>query len=448
MRLKKYKVLKKYKLKYVLALLVSCSLTACVPLEEQAQSSGAGSAAQAAMRYKDYVYHESIQSVQAYLATGQADQVLNPPVTSISQEFPLLLEFDRLNAGPQRLLAKLVHCNANWTPSNLNETQYLYDFNEFFITDVQNSVNTRVPYVHYRFRVPRVKLSGNYLLVVQEEGGNLLLTQRLLVFQNTVIVTAKLGAPLGPSGREARQPVEFNVFYKDYPIVNPAVEVKAILRQNYRWDNAKNISRPTFIHDAQRRLEYVFFEPKDLFKGLSEFRAFDTRSLTFNGIGVQSINLQTNPIAVDLEPGKSRQTAVYSQEPDINGMRIFGNRQYGSGEVNGDYTLVDFELNVAAEAPGAVYITGGLTNWNQKEEARLRYNAEGNKYSGQMLLKQGYYNYYYTLKPNTGTATDESYFEGSHFATENIYDILIYYRPPGSRADLLIGYEELFFNRR
>lgn len=441
-------LLKKYKVKYLLALLVSCSFTACVPLEEQAQSGGTGTTAQAALRYEDRVYHESINSVQAYLATGDTDQVLNPPVTSISQEFPLVLEFDRINAGPQRLLAKLVHCNANWTPSNLNETQYLNDYNEFFITDVQNSVNTRVPYVHYRFRVPRVKLSGNYLLVVQEEGGNLLLTQRLLVYQNTVIVTAKLGAPLGPGGREARQPVEFNVFYKDYPIVNPAMEVKAILRQNYRWDNAKKITKPTFIHDAQRRLEYVFFEPKDLFKGLSEFRAFDTRSLTFNGLGVQSINLQTNPIVVNLEPNKSRQTDVYSQEPDINGMRIFGNRQYGSGEVNGDYTLVDFELVMPAEAPGAVYIIGALNNWQPGRESLMSYNPEEGKYKGQLLLKQGYYNYYYTLKPNAAAATDESYFEGSHFATENIYDILIYYRPPGTRADLLIGYEELFFNRR
>ena len=434
--------------KFLACLTLCGSLAACVPLEEQAQSSNASAAALVAMRYDDYVYSESIRSVQTYLATGDANQVLNPPVASVSQEYPMVLEFDRINHGPQRLLAKLIHCNANWTPSNLNVTQYLNDYNEFYITDVQNSVNTRVPYVHYRFRVPRVKLSGNYLLVVQEEGGSLLLTQRLLVFQNTVIVTAKLGTPIGPGGRETRQPVEFNVFYKDYPIVNPAMEVKAIMRQNYRWDNAKAITKPTFVHEAQSRLEYVFFEPKDLFKGLSEFRAFDTRSLNFKGLGVQRINLETSPVTVLLEPDKSRQGAVYSQDPDINGMRIFGNRQYGNPEVNGDYTVVDFALVAPSEAPGAVYITGGLNNWQQNEDSRMRYVAEEGLYRGQMLLKQGYYNYYYTLKPNATATPDESYFEGSHFATENIYDILIYYRPPGSRADLLIGYEQFTYNRR
>ncbi|MFD2515451.1 DUF5103 domain-containing protein [Pontibacter locisalis] len=431
----------------LLLIILGCSLSACVPIEEQVQSSGGIKSAQAQIRYQDFVYDESINSVQTYLATGGPEQVLNPAVTPISQEVPLILEFDRVNAGPQRLIAKLIHCNANWTPSDLNETQYLNDFNEFFITDVMNSINTRVPYVHYRFRLPRVKLSGNYLLLVSEEGGNPLLTQRVMVYQNTVTVVAKLGAPLGPGGRDTRQPVEFNVFYKDYPIVNPSLEVKAVVRQNYRWDNAKFIPRPTFVQDAQRRLEYVFFEPKDLFQGLSEFRAFDTRSLNFNGLGVQSINLQASPVEVNLFLDKSRQANVYSQEPDINGMRIYGNKQYGNGEVNGDYTWVDFELQ-APEVPGAVYIMGELTNWRPKEDARLIYDIERGVYSGRLLLKQGYYNYYYALKPDNAAETDASFFEGSHFETENIYDFLIYYRPPGTRADLLIGYEEIYFNRR
>ncbi|WP_439883227.1 type IX secretion system plug protein domain-containing protein [Pontibacter sp. MBLB2868] len=433
---------------YVLTALVGLNLSACVPIEEQAQNSGNTTGkAQTNIRYQDYVYHPSIQSVQTYLATGGPDQVLNPAVTPLSQEVPLILEFDRINTGPQRLLAKIIHCNADWTASGLNETQYLNDFNEFIITDVQNSINTRVPYVHYRFRIPRVKLSGNYLLLVQEEDGSPLITQRLMVFQNIVTVVAKLGAPLGPGGRETRQPVEFNVYYKDYPIVNPSQGVKAVMRQNYRWDNAKYIPKPTFLHDAQRRLEYVFFEPKDHFKGLSEFRAFDTRSLNFNGIGVQNINLQESPVEVNLQLDKSRQTTVYSQEPDINGMRIFGNRQYGNGEVNGDYTWIDFELK-APEAPGSVYILGELTNWQTRDGARMIYDIERGVYSGRLMLKQGYYNYYYALQANNAAEADASFFEGSHFETDNIYDILIYYRPPGTRADLLIGYEELYFNRK
>ncbi len=439
-------MLRKLTFTYLIAAFLAYVLVACVPIEQQGQSSTGATVSQ--LRYEDFIYDESINSVQAYLATGLEDEVLNPAVTPLSQDRPIVLEFDRLNARQQRLVVKLRHCNANWTPSTLNDTQFLYDFNEFIITDGQISVNTRVPYVHYRFRVPRVRISGNYLLVVQEEGGNTLLTRRLMVYQDAVVVAAKLGAPLGPGGRETRQPIEFNIMHPDFELVNPTVEVKTIIRQNYRWDNAKTISRPTYVHDAQRRLEYVFFEPKDLFKGLSEFRAFDTRSLNFRSIGVQSINLQANPVEVNLVPDKSYQGVAYTQNPDINGMRIFGNKQYGNSAVNGDYTWVNFELKTETKVPGEVYIQGELTGWEDAPTARMAYDAERGAYTGKMLLKQGYFNYYYALKPSGSTTLDASYFEGSHFQTDNIYDILVYYRPPGTRADLLIGYEKIFFNRK
>lgn len=426
---------------------IAMGITACVPIEQQGQTSS-GTNAQQAIRYEDFVYDESIKSVQCYRATGGPEAVLEPAVISLGQEQPILLEFDRLNAGPQRLVARLVHCNSDWTPSGLNDAQYLNDFNEFFITDVQHSVNTRVPYVHYRFRVPRVKLSGNYVLQVSEEGGNLLLTRRILVYQNLVAVGAKLGTPTGPDGKAARQPVEFNVFYKDYPLVNPSQEVKAVMRQNHRWDNAKVYARPAFVRDDQRRLEYVFFEAKDHFLGLSEFRAFDTRSIRFKGLGVDRINLETSPAEVLLQTDRSRAGAAYSQDPDVDGKMLYGNREYGNSIVNADYTWVDFELKTGEEQNASVYILGGLTDWQLQDDARMRYDHDRQAYTARLLLKQGYYNYNYALKPANSPAADASYFEGSHFATGNTYDILIYYRPPGSRADLLIGYEEIIFNSK
>ena len=428
---------------YCLAL----GMAACVPIEQQGQTAS-GQSIQQSIRYEDYVYDPSIKSVQCYRATGGPEAVLEPAVVSLGQEQPVLLEFDRLNAGPQRLVAKLVHCNADWTPSGLNDQQYLNDFNEFFITDVQNSINTRVPYVHYRFRVPRVKLSGNYVLQVSEEGGGLLLTRRILVYQNLVAVTAKLGVPMGPDGKAARQPVEFNVFYKDYALVNPAQEVRAVMRQNHRWDNAKVYPKPTFVRDDQRRLEYVFFDASEHFMGLSEFRPFDTRSIRFKGIGVDQINLEVTPVHVLLQADRSRDGLAYSQDPDVDGKQLYGNREYGNSIVNADYTWVDFELRAGEVQNGSVYIIGGLTDWQLNDESRMRYDHERQAYAGRLLLKQGYFNYYYALKPNNSNTIDASYFEGSHFATGNTYDILIYYRPPGSRADLLIGYEELLFNKR
>ncbi|MEJ7666932.1 MAG: hypothetical protein WKG07_49225 [Hymenobacter sp.] len=47
-----------------------------------------------------------------------------------------------------------------------------------------------------------------------------------------------------------------------------------------------------------------------------------------------------------------------------------------------------------------------------------------------------------------GAPPDEIYFEGTHQETENRYDLLVYYRPPGVRTDLLIAYRSVDLNKR
>ena len=62
-------------------------------------------------------------------------------------------------------------------------------------------------------------------------------------------------------------------------LVNPAQEVKVILRQNFRWDNAKYQSAPHLRARCRASAQYQYFDFENAFPGLSEFRFFDTRSL-------------------------------------------------------------------------------------------------------------------------------------------------------------------------
>lgn len=63
-----------------------------------------------------------------------------------------------------------------------------------------------------------------------------------------------------------------------------------------------------------------------------------------------------------------------------------------------------------------------------------------------MLLKQGWYDFM------IGTENDSKFetniFEGSHFETENQYEVLVYLRALGSRYDQLVGYVVLQPNKR
>ena len=431
----------------------------CVPLGTPITSSNAPAGRPAApaeyyadrtLRYQDYIYDPSVRSVQCYVPTQQANDVLLPPIVPLSQEQPITLEFDILGEQAPRLTAKLIHCDLNWQPSQLTDMQFLSEINEFTITNYRTAVTTKVPYYHYTLPVPRVKISGNYVLVVQNPGGAPLLSRRLLVYENQVVARLEPGILAGgQADRYAYQQLNFSINYSAVNLVNPAAEVKVVLRQNFRWDNAHYNLPPTFVRDADRLLEYQYFNFENAFPGLSEYRYFDARSLQANGLGVGRLLRQANPTQVELLDEASRNGLAYNQYADANGQRVFENREFGNGAVNGDYAQVTFHLKVAQPAPGPVYILGALSDWQLKEEFRLTYDSLQQRYTGRALLKQGYYNYSYAMAPKVaGAAPDEIYFEGTHTETENQYDLLVYYRPPGTRTDLLIAYQTLDLNKR
>jgi len=442
--------------------------TACVPLGTPitnpdlpaSQQRAAAPTATAQLRYYDYIYEPGVKSVQCYVGTGttsttlgntaNATAVLAPPIVPLSQEQPITLEFDILGERPPRLTAKLIHCDLGWTPSVLTDLQILDEINEFNIPNYQTSVNTKVPYYHYTFAVPRVKLSGNYLLVVQAAGNKPLLSRRLLVYDNQVAVDLRQGILAGGvDARYAYQQLDFRISYGAVQLLNPVQEVKVVLRQNFRWDNAHYNLRPTFVRDAERILEYQYSNYENAFPGLSEYRYFDARSFQSVGLGVGRLQRQANPVQIDLLPEATRNGQAYNQFYDANGQRVFENRDYGQGAVNGDYGLVTFNLNAPQPAPGPVYVLGALSDWQLKDEFRLRYDSLQQRYTGQALLKQGYYSYSYAVAPKAaGAPPDEVYFEGTHQETENQYDLLVYYRPPGTRTDLLIAYRALDLNVR
>ena len=437
--------------------------TACVPLGTPITSTDTGAAtvrraptpgqqtaveyyADKTLRYEDRIYDPNVRSVQCYVATGVNTEIFQPAVVPLSQGQPITLEFDVLGDQAPRLSAKLIHCDVDWKPSVLTDIQFLNQINDQLLTSYQISVATKVPYFHYTLQVPRVKLSGNYLLVIQGQGGTPLLSRRLLVYESNVQISLQPVPIAGGAERYTLQQLNFGISYAGYPVVNPSQEIKVVLRQNFRWDNAKYNLRPTFVRDAEQVLDYQYFNFESAFPGLSEFRYFDMRSLQILGTGMLHLDQQVIPKQVVLAPEASRAQQAYTQFDDINGFRLFESREYGNGQTNADYANVTFQLHAEQPAPGPVYVVGQLTDWQPREEFKLTYDAANQQYTGAALLKQGYYNYYYATQ--TATGLNNVTWEGSHQETENQYDLLVYYRPPGTRADLLVGYQSVDVNSR
>ncbi len=186
-------------------LLVCLSALACVPLE---QTSGGAGGSNIPLVLEDKNYLPGIQSAQVYPATGAPTASLEPAAISIRQNTPLLLSFDDLQPDFQQYKVRIIHCNWDWNKSGITSLQYLYDFNEFPVTEYDFSANTLIPYVHYNFTVPRVKLPGNYILAVYRNNNpnDVVLSRRFIVYDAQTSIEHTLTYPLArwPAGKTSR----------------------------------------------------------------------------------------------------------------------------------------------------------------------------------------------------------------------------------------------------
>ena len=145
-------------------------LSSCVPLD-QTSNNLTTPVAQKRLRYDNFQYEENIKTVRLYPANDNYDEVIQPAIVPIQSSVPLLLEFDQLFGEYQSYYARLIHCNADWTKSTLNDIEFLSQYNEFPITNYQYSFGTRTAFIHYQWQIPPVKKTGNYIVKVYREGN-------------------------------------------------------------------------------------------------------------------------------------------------------------------------------------------------------------------------------------------------------------------------------------
>ncbi len=383
--------------------------------------------AQKNLLYVDHVYEEQIKTVQL---------------------FPdLSIEFDDLQDNRNNYYVKIIHCNYDWTKSRLQDLGFLHDYNEFTINDYAISNNIYPTYVHYRFQIPTVKIPGNYLLIVYRDGdqSDLILSKRFFVTDNQVTLQVDNTFTGAGTLRTSNQQLNFIINYGNIEILNPLESVHVVIRQNQRWDNARMDVKPSFVRDNSSELEYRFFDQDKHFVAGNEFRFVDFRSLNFPGQNTGRLDRSVKPFHLTVQLDKSRGNQSYAQYVDINGDYRIENLDYAEPATSGNYLETTFSLVSPKQIDGDVYVIGAFNNWARNDENKMTYNTGSGVYESTILLKQGLYNYCYSVE-NSDLSTD--YFEGSHFETENVYEVLVYNRPFRPNADLLIGYFVLPVNQR
>ncbi len=352
----------------------------------------------------------------------------------------LTLSFDDLTGEQNIYSYKIEHCDYNWEPSMLSSTEYMSGYSTDRIRNYQNSFNTLQFYTHYELEIPndnnRILKSGNYLVSVLNDNGEVLFNRRFIYYEPLVNVGVTAHRSTDPMNIQRMHSVQFVINHQNLQLNDPNREVKVDVYQNGDWNSVLKNILPKFVRGQQ--LFYNHVDGISYFGG-NEFLYFDTKEIRNATNNIYQTRL-LDIFNTYLYPTEARGNRPYAFYPDINGNFVLRTLDADAVDIEADYSLVHFSLDYPAkDADDDIYLYGAFNDWQLTEECRLKFNEENGRYETQVLFKQGFYNYtYVALDPEN--KLDRNKVEGSFYQTENDYSVVVYYRKFGDRYDRVIGY--------
>jgi hypothetical protein len=401
------------------------------------------------MRYEDWTYKPYIKTAQLHESTFDA----NPAILRFNGTEQLELSFDDLEADKKDYSIAFVHCDANWEPSNLMSSEFMNGFYEANILNFNFSTNTIQKYTHYSILFPQSNMqfskTGNYMEFVYQDNDKekIIITKRFMIYEDKVTVVANVRQAIGNDEQYEKQHIDFNIINSQYELTNPFTDMKVIITQNNRWDNAVNNIKPTFTEP--RQLTYSL-DDKSTFNGGNEFRFFDSRSLRTYTERVANITRDSSyTYHIELKTDELRTFKSYSFYNDLNGGFLIKNQDLATNpDLEADYAWIHFFLPYDTQTSGNFYVLGKLTEWRLNKSNRMTYNYKKMGYECDLFVKQGYYNYTYVFLADEKKAADETLSEGNHWETENDYTIYVYHRQRGTYYDQLVAIKRFNSFRR
>ena len=396
------------------------------------------------MAQRTEVLSPHIQTVQLIVN----DDYRLPTIIKLGSDDYIDISFDQLSHDYHRYQYILSHCDANWERSNLSDFDFLDGFNNNYIEDAETSMNTMVPYTHYRFTLPneyvRLTLSGNYMIEIFDEDdmSKPVLKTYFRVAESQVSISASVSSDTDIDRNKSHQQVSFDINYKGYTIRNPQQEVKVHVLQNNRIDNMVSNVLPSYV--SPNELRYTNNRSL-IFPAGNEYRRFEIVSTKYAGMGVESLGYYAPYYHATLYPDHLR-TLNYLYDSDQNGKYLVRYNDAVDSNTEADYFFVHFALDSDHLLTGGnVYLQGEFTYDLFNEQTQMKYNSDSYMYESVQLLKQGSYNYQYLYVPQGSTKGETGPTEGNYYQTENEYLILVYHKPFGERYDRLIGVKQITF---
>lgn len=366
------------------------------------------------------------------------------PILELNSSDVISVEFDEMSHNSHAYSYKVLHCNADWTLSDLSTNEYLSGFSTAIITDYNLSQLTTFLYTHYQFKLPNYdmnfKISGNYLVSIYEDNqADKPIAQACFsIVEPKVRIAANVRANTDTELNGRLQQVDFDVMLNGYRVKDVNQEFKVVVRQNNRFDNEVRSINPSSISDSK----ITYANNKALiFEGGNEYHRFDISSVYAASEGVAEIRYAQPHYEAYLLQNKVNTSKTYQHDFDVNGKFLINFQEsVDNSNYEADYLYVHFMLPMKQPFfDGQLYL-GGEFNYNLLNDiSRLQYDFNSGGYYKTMLLKQGGYNFQYWFVPKGSKKGLSERVDGSFWQTGNEYTIYVYHRPWGERYDKLIG---------
>lgn len=361
------------------------------------------------------------------------------PVFRLGEQFQF--SFDDLYGNEEDYYYTITHYNYNWTPSELAKGEYLDGIDNQRIQDYENSFNTLQIYSHYRLSIPnnlaRPTRSGNYLLSIFNSNRELVFSKKFILYEELSEVPMQIKRARKVTDNSYKQNVEFTIKSKTILFQNPTQNVKVILLQNGKWNNAIVNVKPQYTIGNDLIFRY---DKETQFYAGNEYMYFDNKEIRASTNTISRVDSNSGLYNTHLYTDQARKNNGYTYYPDINGNFMIRNLTAQNNDVEADYTWVYFSLfSVETPANKAIYVTGMFNNYVMGPENKMDYNVDKGIFEKAILIKQGFTNYNYTILGANNTVADNEAVDGNFYQTENQYTAIVYYRANGERYDRVIG---------
>jgi hypothetical protein len=391
------------------------------------------------------------------LATAQVENEIVPPYNIKTVSFvqnkqnvvPIFqlgdafeLQFDDLYGTDASYFYEIVHCDYDWKPSEIQKQDYLQGFDNQRVQESSSSFNCLQIYTHYSLSFPnsttQLKISGNYMLKILNEDKEVIFSRKFIVFEDLATVPIQIKRARTVTNLDSKHNLEFTIKSNVINFQNPLKNIKTVLLQNGKFNNAISNIKPQFT--IGNDLVYKYDTPTQFWAG-NEFLYFDNKEIRVASNTISRVDSQKDIYSSYLFTNEARANSNYYNNQDVNGNFVIRRLFAENNDVEADYAWVYFSLSAPLfrSSDGAIYVTGMFNNYALTTENKMEYNPEKAIYEKAILIKQGFTNFeYLAVKPN-GSIDSENAIDGNFFQTENEYTVLVYYKEDTDRYTRIIG---------